>query len=342
MTRPDSRIHSTPRRMALLTSAALAALAASPTAALAQDAVANWPTKTITLIVPYAPGGSSDTRARQIAQKIGSYLGKTVVVDNKAGAGGNIGTDAIAKAQPDGYTIGLGNFAPLSVNKTMMAKVPFDPTTDLIPVVLIEKGPIVVVVSADKSPYKSFKDMIAFAKANPGKLSYGSAGTGGAYHLAGELIKDATGTFTVHIPYRGGGPATTDLIAGQVDYMFDMLPSAMTYIKSTPPRMRVLAVATEKRLPQIPDVPTFAELGLKGMEMSNWFGIVAPKGTPPAIVAKLNAAVNRALKEPDMIERIAGQGNIVGGGTPEEFAAFVSSETKRWSKLVKEKHITAE
>ena len=319
-----------------------AACALAPTASLAQDAAANWPSKTITLIVPYAPGGSSDTRARQIAQKLSTYLGKTVVVDNKAGAGGNIGTDAIAKATPDGHTIGLGNFAPLSVNKTMMAKVPFDAATDLIPVILIEKGPLVVVVSAEKSPHKSFKELLAFAKSNPGKLSYGSAGTGGAYHLAGELIKDATGTFTVHIPYRGGGPATTDLIAGQVDYMFDMLPAAMTYLKSTPPRMRALAVANDKRLPQIPDVPTFAELGLKGMEMSNWFGVVAPKGTPPAIIAKLNAAINRALKEPDMIERIAGQGNIIGGGTPEDFAKFIDSETARWSKLIKEKKITAE
>ena len=334
---PIAALHS--RRGALI---CFAACALAPAASLAQDAAANWPSKTITLIVPYAPGGSSDTRARQIAQKLSTYLGKTVVVDNKAGAGGNIGTDAIAKATPDGHTIGLGNFAPLSVNKTMMAKVPFDAATDLIPVILIEKGPLVVVVSADKSPHKTFKELLAFAKSNPGKLSYGSAGTGGAYHLAGELIKDATGTFTVHIPYRGGGPATTDLIAGQVDYMFDMLPSAMTYLKSTPPRMRALAVATDKRLPQIPDVPTFAELGLKGMEMSNWFGMVVPKGTPPTIVAKLNAAMNRALQEPDMIERIAGQGNIIGGGTPEEFAKFINGETARWSKLVKEKKITAE
>ena len=310
--------------------------------AVAQDAAANWPSKTIVLVVPYAPGGSSDTRARQLAQKLGGYLGKTVVVDNKPGAGGNIGTDAVAKAVPDGHTIGLGNFAPLSVNKAMMAKVPFDAVTDLVPVALIEKGPIIVVVSAEKSQFKTFKELLDFAKANPGKLSYGSAGTGGAYHLAGELLKDATNTFTVHIPYRGGGPATTDLIAGQVDYMFDMLPAAMTYLKSSPPRMRALAVANDKRLPQLPDVPTFAELGLKNLEMSNWFGVIAPKGTPPAIVAKLNQAINRALKEPDMVERIAGAGNIIGGGTPEEFASFVAGETKRWTKLVKEKKISAE
>ena len=332
----------TRRRTLSVLAVASAAALAWPVATMAQDAAANWPSKTIVLIVPYAPGGSSDTRARQIAQKLGTYLGKTVVVDNKPGAGGNIGTDAVAKATPDGHTIGLGNFAPLSVNKAMMAKVPFDPVTDLIPVALIEKGPIVVVVSAEKSQFKTLKEMLAFAKSNPGKLSYASAGTGGAYHLAGELVKDATGTFTVHIPYRGGGPATTDLIAGQVDYMFDMLPAAMTYLKSSPPRMRALAVASDKRLPQIPDVPTFAELGLKNLEMSNWFGVIAPKGTPPAIVAKLNQAINRALKEPDMIERIAGQGNIIGGGTPEEFGAFVAGETKRWTKLVKEKKISAE
>ena len=333
------KIAASPRRRVMTL---LAAAAFCPAVAVAQDAAANWPSKTIVLVVPYAPGGSSDTRARQLAQKLGGYLGKTVVVDNKPGAGGNIGTDAVAKAVPDGHTIGLGNFAPLSVNKAMMAKVPFDAVTDLVPVALIEKGPIIVVVSAEKSQFKTFKELLDFAKANPGKLSYGSAGTGGAYHLAGELLKDATNTFTVHIPYRGGGPATTDLIAGQVDYMFDMLPAAMTYLKSSPPRMRALAVANDKRLPQLPDVPTFAELGLKNLEMSNWFGVIAPKGTPPAIVAKLNQAINRALKEPDMVERIAGAGNIIGGGTPEEFASFVAGETKRWTKLVKEKKISAE
>jgi len=310
----------------------------APTAQ-AQDAAKDYPSRVITLVVPYAAGGSSDTRARQLAEKIGGYLGKTVIVDNKPGAGGNIGTEFIARAAPDGYTIGIGNFAPMAVNKALFAKLNYDPVKDLAPVILIERGPLVLVVSADKSPHKSLKDLLAYAKANDGKLSYASAGAGGSFHLAGELLEDAVGSRMVHIPYKGGGPATNDLIAGTVDFMFDMLPAALGYLKASPPRMRALAVATPQRLAQLPEVPTFAELGLKGLEMSNWFGIVAPKGTPPAIVAKLNQALNRALADPDLAARITGPGNVIAGGTPAEFAAFIADESRRWSKVIKDKGI---
>ena len=326
-------------RRALLVASIAAVL--SPIA-FAQDAAKDYPNKPITLLVPYAAGGSSDTRARQLGEKLQKIFGKPVIVENKAGGNGNIGTDFVARAAPDGYTIGIGNFAPLTVNKALSAKLSYDPKTDLVPVVLIERGPVVLLVSNDKSPYKTAQELIAAGKAKPGKMSYASAGSGGAYHLAGEMFNVATGSSNVHIPYKGGGPATNDLLGGTVDYMFDMAPAALGYVKATPPKMRALAVASDKRLPALPDVPTFAELGIKDMEISNWFGIIAPKGTPPAIITKLNQAFNQALKEPDLEQRITQQGNLVGGGSPQDFAKFIDAESARWTKLIKERNIHAD
>jgi tripartite-type tricarboxylate transporter receptor subunit TctC len=304
----------------------------------AQDA-AKFPTKTMTFVVPYAPGGSSDTRARMLAAKMQVILGQTIVVENKAGGGGNIGTDMIAKAPADGYTFGIGNFAPLSVNKAMMPKVPFDAAKDLAPIILIERGPLVMVVP-ENSQFKSFQDLVSYGKAHPDKITFASAGVGGAYHLAGELLSEATGVPMVHVPYKGGGPATTDLLGGQVSFMFDMAPAVLPHIKEH--KMRALAVANDKRLTQLPNVPTLGELGLKDMAMSNWFGLVAPAKTPKEIIAKLNDAANRALKEPDVMKAIQEPGNIIGGGTPEQFATFVAGETARWSKVVKDKNIKAD
>lgn len=303
-------------------------------AAQAEDPAKDYPSKLITLVVPYAAGGSSDTRARQIAEKISGYLGKPVIVDDKPGAAGNIGTEYMSRAKPDGYVIGLGNLAPLSVNKWLFPKMGYNPA-DLVPIVLLERGPLVLVVSADKSPYKSLNDLLADGKSHPGKLSYGSAGTGGAYHLAGEMLSSTTKIPMTHVPYKGGAPAMNDLLGGQVPFMFEMLPTTLPYMKSTPPRLKALAIATAQRVPELPDVPTFQELGLKDMEASNWFGIVAPKGTPPAIVAKLNQAINRALKEPDLIAKITAPGNLIGGGSPEDFKRFINSESERWGKLIK-------
>jgi tripartite-type tricarboxylate transporter receptor subunit TctC len=316
---------------------AIASLALAGGVAHADDA--PFPSKTLTFVVPYAPGGSSDTRARMLAAKMQATLGQTIIVKNMAGGGGNIGTDAIAKAAPDGYTFGIGNFAPLAVNKAMMARVPFDPAKDLAPIILIERGPLVLVVP-ENSPFKSFQDLVGYGKAHPDKITFASAGVGGAYHLAGELLADATGVPMVHVPYKGGGPATTDLVGGQVSFMFDMAPAVVPHIREH--KMRALAVANDKRLAQLPNVPTLGELGLKNMDMSNWFGLVAPAKTPAAVIAKLNDAANRALKEPDVAEAIQGPGNIIGGGTPEQFSRFVAGETARWSKVVKDKHIRAD
>ncbi|MEY2683574.1 MAG: hypothetical protein RJA09_718 [Pseudomonadota bacterium] len=328
--------HQTSRWITTLTGLLMAASSA------AQDLAKDFPSKTITLVVPYAAGGSSDVRARQIAQKLATYLGQSVIVDNKPGANGNIGTLAIAKAPPDGHTIGIGNLAPMAVNKTLFPNTPFDPVKDLEPVILLEKGPLVLVVNADKSPHKDLPSLVQALKASKGQMSYASAGSGGSFHLAGELFKASANVFALHIPYRGGGPATNDLLAGQVDYMFDMVPAAMGYLKSQPARLRALAVANDKRLPSLPDVPTFEELGLKGLSVSNWFGVVAPKGTPTPIIEKLNQAINRALQEPDMQQRITTPGNLVGGGDPKAFAAFVQQETQRWSKLIQDKGIKPE
>lgn len=308
----------------------------------AQEQTRDFPSKTISLVVPYAAGGSSDTRARQIAEKMTALLGKAVVVENRPGGNGNIGTDYIARATPDGHTIGIGNFAPLAINRHLYPKLSYNPLVDLVPVVLLEKGPLVLVVNADKSPHKDLSALVAAAKAAPGRLNYASAGSGGAFHLAGEMLKSSAGFFTVHIPYRGGAPATNDLLAGQVDYMFDMLPAAMPYLKSAPARFRPLAVAHDKRLPSLPDVPTFAELGYKDMDISNWFGVVAPKGTPGPVVAKLNQVINRALQDPDVVKRITDPGNVVGGGSPEAFAAFVNAESAKWGQLIKARNIKPE
>jgi len=325
------------RQWGRIAAAALATVAATPLPALAQ--AAPFPSRTITMVVPYAAGGSSDTRARQIASKIATYLGQSVVVENKPGAAGNIGTDFIAKAAPDGHVIGIGNLAPLAVNKSMMPRMPFDPATDVTPVVLIEKGPLVLLVSAEKSPIKSLAELIAQGRSKPGSLSYASAGNGGSFHLAGELLEDMTGVKMLHVPYKGGGPATTDMLAGTVSFMFDMIPAALPYVKSNPQKARPLAVAADARMPQMPDVPTFAELGFKGLEVSNWFGVIAPKGTPAPIVARLNEAINRALRDPEIAERITTQGNVIGGGTPAEFARFIADESARWSQIIREKKI---
>ncbi|MBG9388581.1 Bug family tripartite tricarboxylate transporter substrate binding protein [Caenimonas aquaedulcis] len=327
-----------PRRPFLILAGALLA----PFTAAAQDAARAYPSRPITLIVPYAAGGSSDVRARQVGQKLAASLGQPLIVDNKPGANGNIGTLAIAKAAPDGYTIGIGNLAPLTVNRTLIpGTTPFDPATDLVPVALIEKGPLVLVVN-DKSPYRNAQELLAAMKAKPGRFSYASAGSGGSFHLAGEMFKSETGVFATHIPYRGGGPAMNDMLSGQVDYMFEMVPSAIGYLKASPPKLRALAVAHDRRLPSLPDVPTFAELGIRHMEISNWFGIVAPKGTPKAIVDKLNAAINQALREPDLALRITEPGNVVGGGTPAQFAEFIGAETQRWGQLIRDRNIKSD
>ncbi|SCK35497.1 Tripartite-type tricarboxylate transporter, receptor component TctC [Variovorax sp. HW608] len=292
----------------------------------------KYPSKPITFVCPYAAGGGSDQRSRQIARFISAELGVPVIVENKPGAGGNIGTDFIAKAKPDGYVIGMGNFAPLSVNEAMFPKLPFNPAKDLVPICLIEKGPLALTVRPD-SPFKSVKDIIQAAKAHPGKLSFASGGLGGSHHLSGELFKSTAKISMTHIPYRSGALATTDLLGGQVDMMFEQLYSAAPNIQAG--KLRALAITSTKRSPLFPEVPTMIEAGVPGFEVENWQGLIAPAGTPKAIVTLLNGVVNKALQDPEIRKQMLSQGNEVMGGTPEQFAAYVAAETAKWSKLVK-------
>ena len=326
-------LHSPLRRAAL--AGLLACLSCGWTLAQAQE----YPAKNITLIVPYAAGGSGDIRGRQLAQKLTAILGKSVIVENKAGAGGNIGTDFVAKAPPDGYTIGTGNFAPMSVNAAMFKNMPFNPKTDVLPVALIERGPLVLMVNP-KSPFKSVKDVVDAAKAKPGALSAANGGIGGSHHLSAELFKQSAGVDIISVAYKGGAPAATDLMAGNVDMMFEQMYAAAPSIASG--KLRPLAMTGSKRLAQFPDIPTFAEVGFPKVEVLNWQGIIVPRGTPAAIIAKLNDAVNRALKEPDMREKITSQGNEVAGGTPQEFAALIASESEKWGRVVREAKIKPE
>jgi tripartite-type tricarboxylate transporter receptor subunit TctC len=317
------------KRRVILQSASVLALPTVVNLAWAQD---KYPSKSISFICPYAAGGGSDQRSRQFGRFLSTALGQPVVVDNKPGAGGNIGTDVIAKAKPDGYVIGMGNFAPLAVNPTMFKKMSFDPAKDLTPIALIERGPLIMMVPAN-SPFKSVKDVIAAAKAKPGALSYASGGLGGSHHLSAEMFKNIAGLFITHIPYKGGAPATTDLMGGQVDMMFEQLYSASPSIKAG--KLRALAITSKTRSPLFPDLPTMIEAGVPGFESQNWQGLVGPAGMPAAIVKQLNDLVNKALADPAIKEQMLGQGNELGGGTPEQFAAFIKQEADRWGKLVK-------
>ena len=325
----------------IISKANLIALAVLVWGALTAQAHAQtlYPNKPITFIVPYAAGGGSDARSRQIAQRMSVLLKQPIIVDNKAGAGGNIGTEFIAKAAPDGYTIGMGNFAPLSVNKTLFGNLRYDPEKDLMPIVLIEKGPLMLVTNPN-SPYKNIKDVVAAAKANPGKLTFSSGGIGGSHHLSAELFKQSAGIDMIHVPYKSGSAGLTDLMAGTVDLMFDQMYSAMPSVKAN--KLKAIAITSKTRSPLFPDVPTFVEAGLPKVVVLNWQGLVAPKGTPKAIIDRLNAAANEALKDPQLRSLMLAQGNEIGGGTPAEFADLIKTESVKWSAVVKAAHIKPE
>jgi tripartite-type tricarboxylate transporter receptor subunit TctC len=316
--------------------AAAGGMAAWPLLASAQD---KYPSKLITWICPYAAGGNADNRSRQIARLMEKELGQTIIVDDKAGGGGNIGTDVIAKAKPDGYVIGMGNFAPLAVNHALFKKVPFDALTDLVPILLLERGPLVLMVKPD-SPFKSVKDIIAAAKAQPGKLAYASGGIGGTHHLSGALFEHAAGIDMIHAPYKSGAAGATDLIGGQVHMMFEQMYAAMPSIKGG--LLRPLAITSKARSPLLPDLPTMGEAGFPAVEVLNWQGIVGPKGLPAEIVAVLNKAGNKALQDPEQRKKMLEQGNEIGGGTPEDFAALIRAERPRWAKVVKDAKIEPE
>ena len=294
----------------------------------------SYPSKPIRLVVPYPPGGPLDIMARAIGQKLTEAWSQPVVVDNRAGAGGNIGADLVAKGPADGYTLLMGAVATHAINPTLYAKIPYDPVRDFTPVALVAQVPNILVVNPSV-PAKSVKELIALARARPGYLNFGSGSTGSTGHLAGELFKTMAGVQMVHIPYKGGAPAMADLLAGQVQLMFDNLANALPNVKAG--RLRALAVTTLARSPAMPDLPTMAESGLPGFDLTTWFGLMVPAGTPPEIVAKLNAEIVRALNAKDMRERLEKMGaEPPANNTPEHFAAFVRAEAAKYAKVVKD------
>jgi tripartite-type tricarboxylate transporter receptor subunit TctC len=298
-----------------------------------------WPSKTITWIIPYAPGGFSDTRARRIGEHLGRALGQTVVIDNKAGAGGVVGTQLLAKAAPDGYTIAMGNLAPLAVNVSLMKKLPYDPKTDVLPVILIERAPLIFMVNPSVQA-KNVAELVADAKKNPGKYQFGSSGVGGAHHLSGEMFKFQAGIDITHVPYKGGSAAATDLLAGHILMMFELGYAALPSIKAG--KLRALAVTGRARLDALPDVPTMAESGFTNFESYNWQGVIVPAGTPRDIVMRLNRELNAILQRPDVREMIIGTAGEIAGGTPEAFGDFIRAETGRWAEVVQKANIQAE
>jgi tripartite-type tricarboxylate transporter receptor subunit TctC len=292
----------------------------------------SWPARSITFIVPFPPGGGTDAFARPLAAQLSKQLGKQVVIDNRGGAGGTLGAGIAAKAAPDGYTFFIGG-AHHAIAPAVYPKLDYDIQKDFTPITVIATPPQVIVVNAQKVPVNDLKSFVEFVKKNPGKLNYGSAGNGTAHHLAGELFKLQTQTFITHIPYRGAGPALQDLIAGQVDLMFDGLGSSASHLKSG--RIRALAVASPVRAPGFPDLPTTAEAGVPGYEVSTWYGIWAPKGTPNDIVERMGVEVQKALASPELKTAWNNSGSDIPHMTQAQFSAMIAAEISRWAQVVK-------
>ena len=292
----------------------------------------NWPSKPITIIVPFPAGGGTDAFARPLSAHLTKQMGKQIVIDNRGGAGGTLGAGIAAKAAPDGYTFFMGG-AHHAIAPTMYQKLDYDIEKSFVPVMLLATPPQVVVINAQKIPVTDLKGLIEYAKKNPAKLNYGSAGNGSSHHLAGELFKMQTKTFITHIPYRGAGPALSDLIAGQVEMMFDGLGSSSQHIKSG--KIKALAVAATKRSPAFPDVPTAAEAGVPGYVVSTWYGLWAPKGTPKEIVDKMTAEVTKALNSPELKSSWLNNGSETPSLTGDAYGKFVTAEIKRWADVAK-------
>ncbi len=314
--------------------AALAAAVMAP-CALAQ----SYPTKSVKMIVGFPPGGGTDVVARVISQKLTEWYGQGVVVENRAGATGTIGADVLAKSPADGYTLMMGHANSHAIAPNLMARLPYDPLKDFAPVSYV--GYVPNVLSLHPSvPAKSVKELVALLKAHPGKYTYTSSGNGSSQHLSGEMFKLLTGVNVVHVPYKGSGDAIRDLLGGVVSMNFDTMPPVLPHIKDG--KLKGLGISTPRRLAQLPDVPTFAEEGLTGFEILNWYGVMAPAATPRDIVAKLNADINKAMREPDVRTRLEQVGTQLRELSPEEFAAFMRAELAKYGKLVKDANIRLE
>ena len=311
------------------------ALALVAGAAMAQ----RYPAKPIRLIVPFPPGGGTDIAARTIANKLSESVKWTFVVENKPGAGGNLGVEQAVKSPADGYTLLIGQTSNLTINPTLYVKLPYDSLKDLSPVALIVSAPVVFVVAAN-SRYASLGDLLAAAKRDPGGITFASPGNGTVSHLAGELLQRAAGVKLTHVPYKGASQALTDTLGGQVQSFMSSVPSALSQIKGG--RLRAIAVTSAKRSPELPDAPTIAESGYGGFEANTWYGLLAPAGTPAPVIARLNAEVNRALRTPEVRERLASEGGEPLGGSPEQFASFLKAEHAKWGRIVRESGARAE
>ena len=311
-----------------------AALLACAPAVWAQGA---WPNKPVKIVVPFAPGGTTDILARAIAPELSKAFGQSFIVENRAGAGGNLGAEVVAKSPNDGYTLLMGTVGTHGINKALYAKLPYEPQKDFAPITLVAGVPNVMVMNADRAKalnINTVADFIQYAKANPGKLNMASSGNGSSIHLAGELFKSMTGPFMTHIPYRGSGPALLDMVGGNMDVMFDNLPSSMPHIKSG--KLKAFAVTSAQRSNALPDVPTVEEAGkLKSFEASSWFGLLAPAGTPADIVNRIQQETAKALATPGVQERLLAQGAIPGGISPQEFTRFIDAEHVKWAAVVK-------
>jgi len=292
----------------------------------------TFPSKTVKLVVPFPPGGPLDATGRAIAQKLTEAWGRSVIVENKPGAGGNIGADYVAKSPPDGYTVVMGALSTHAVNPSLYPKMPFDAQNDFAPITRVAITPNVLVVNPSL-PVHSVKELIAYAKANPGKLSFGSGSIGSAGHLAGELFKVDAGVDMVHVPYKGAAPAMQGLLAGDTQVMFDNLASAMSQVKAG--KLRALAVTTAERSKLVPELPTMAEAGVPGFDISTWYGLLAPAATPPDVIAKWHAEVTKILSAPEMRERLAAQGAEAAPDSPADFTEFIASELVKYAKIVK-------
>src|SRR5882672_9258312 len=319
------------------------ALAFFVTAAAAQDPSASsgqaYPARPIKLIVPFPPGGGTDISARILANKLSESVKWTFVVENKPGAGGNLGVEQAVKSPADGYTLVIGQTSNLAINPTLYAKLPYDPLKDLSPVALIVSAPVVLVVAAS-SRYASLGDLLAAARTDPGGVTFASPGNGTVSHLTGELLQRAAGVKLTHVPYKGASQALTDTLGGQVQSFMSSVPSALSQIRAG--RLRAIAVTSAKRAQELPDVPTIAESGYRGFEASTWYGLLAPAGTPMTVVARLNVEVNRLLKTAEMRDRLAAEGGEVLGGSPEQFASFLKAEHAMWGRVVRESGARAE
>jgi tripartite-type tricarboxylate transporter receptor subunit TctC len=320
-------------------------IAASATAALAPGLLAHaqtrdgsWPSRHVRLIVPFPPGGGTDAVGRILSARLAEIWGQQMVIENRGGGGSNVGNEAAARSQPDGYTILFAAF-PFATNQFLYSKLPYDPVADFAPITLIGTFPNILVVP-NTSPAKSVSEFVAYAKANRGDVTFGSSGIGTSPHLNGELFKRMTGIEMTHVPYRGAGPAITDLIPGRLTMMFNTSGSLMPHVKSG--RLRALAVSSGKRFSAVPELPTVAESGVPGFDVSSWYGLLAPAKTPPAIVSKMNADAVNVLREPQIRQRLEGLGLEVAGSTPGEFSAFIKAEMAKWGPVIKAANIIAQ